>query len=137
MTTNKTPTPSAPLPTVHAEYEHDQAHPDTIPTAYAVGYYETVKAYQPTQRQSIPPGARPGGEWLKQKYVGSKTGAAACAGFLLFCLPGLFLLCFPMDKRYVYQEPGRDGRLFDGAGRVIHGGHTPQKLPPGYKGMNV
>jgi len=87
---------------------------------------------------SPPPGGKPGGEWMMQQHTGSKTQAAACAGCLCCCLPGLLILCFPLDKRYVYQEPGINGRLLDGSGKVLakDSGKPPQKIPPGYKGMN-
>jgi len=80
----------------------------------------------------IPPGAKPGGVWMSQNYVGPITGGTTCACVLLVFLPGLFMLCFPMDKRYVYQEPGPKGRLLLGSGKRVTGGRPPQVLPPGY-----
>ena len=82
--------------------------------------------------QIIPPGAKPGGVWMSQNYVGPITGGATCACVLLVFLPGVFMLCFPMDKRYVYQEPGPNGRLLSGSGKRVTGGRTPKVLPPGY-----
>eukprot|EP00567_Pseudictyota_dubia_P014072 CAMPEP_0197436306 /NCGR_PEP_ID=MMETSP1175-20131217/3774_1 /TAXON_ID=1003142 /ORGANISM="Triceratium dubium, Strain CCMP147" /LENGTH=66 /DNA_ID=CAMNT_0042965563 /DNA_START=161 /DNA_END=358 /DNA_ORIENTATION=- len=48
-----------------------------------------------SRQQHIPPGAKPGGVWMKQRYVGKKTGAASVAGFLVLFIPGLLFLCFP------------------------------------------
>lgn len=91
------------------------------------GYLQTAAA-----PQIIPPGAKPGGVWMSQNYVGPITGGATCACVLLVFLPGVFMLCFPMDKRYVYQEPGPNGRLLSGSGKRVTGGRTPKVLPPGY-----
>lgn len=82
--------------------------------------------------QVIPPGAKPGGVWMSQHYRGPITGGATCAGVLIFCLPGLLMLCFSVDKRYVYQEPGPKGRLLTGSGKKVKGGRNPKVLPPGY-----
>uniref|UniRef100_A0A7R9Z304 Uncharacterized protein n=1 Tax=Pseudictyota dubia TaxID=2749911 RepID=A0A7R9Z304_9STRA len=90
-----------------------------------------------SRQQYIPPGAKPGGVWMKQRYVGPKTGAATLAGCFVFFIPGLLFLCFPMDKRFVYQEPGPNGRLLKGSGRVVKGGSTPKVVPSGYRGMNA
>lgn len=90
------------------------------------GYLQTASP------QIIPPGAKPGGVWMSQHYVGPITGGATCACVLLVFLPGVFMLCFPMDKRYVYQEPGPSGRLLSGSGKRVTGGRTPKVLPPGY-----
>uniref|UniRef100_A0A7S0AUA5 Uncharacterized protein n=1 Tax=Minutocellus polymorphus TaxID=265543 RepID=A0A7S0AUA5_9STRA len=97
----------------------------TIPADKNSGYLQAT-----TAPQSIPPGAKPGGTWMSQHYVGPITGGATCACVLLVFLPGVFMLCFPMDKRYVYQEPGPNGRLLSGSGRVVKGGSTPKVLPP-------
>lgn len=98
----------------------------TIPADKNNGHLPTAAT------QSIPPGARPGGSWMSQQYVGPVTGGATCACVLFAFLPGLFMLCFPMDKRYVYQEPGPNGRLLSGSGKRVSGGRKPKVLPPGY-----
>lgn len=98
-----------------------------------------IAATTPPQTQVIPPRAKPGGVWMSQHYRGPITGGATCAGVLLFFVPGLLMLCFPMDKRYVYLEPGPNGRLLSGSGKRIKGGRNPKVLPPGYGpyGMNA
>mmetsp|Transcript_24689 Transcript_24689/g.50025 ORF Transcript_24689/g.50025 Transcript_24689/m.50025 type:complete len:89 (-) Transcript_24689:263-529(-) len=80
--------------------------------------------------QKVPQGARPGGEWKEQKYTGRKTYFAACGVCLIFFPFSPLLLCCPLDKRYVYQEPGEGGRLLDEAGEAIHGGKAPTIIPP-------
>eukprot|EP00566_Odontella_aurita_P027172 CAMPEP_0113550118 /NCGR_PEP_ID=MMETSP0015_2-20120614/13808_1 /TAXON_ID=2838 /ORGANISM="Odontella" /LENGTH=163 /DNA_ID=CAMNT_0000450897 /DNA_START=248 /DNA_END=739 /DNA_ORIENTATION=- /assembly_acc=CAM_ASM_000160 len=90
------------------------------------------------QQQRVPPGAEPGGVWMKQRYVGPKTGAATGGRVASrSSFPGLLFLCFPMDKRYVYREPGTGGRLLKGSGGVATGGNRPKMVPPGYRGMNT
>mmetsp|Transcript_15396 Transcript_15396/g.31451 ORF Transcript_15396/g.31451 Transcript_15396/m.31451 type:complete len:195 (-) Transcript_15396:278-862(-) len=107
------------------------------PTSSSPGSPQPPVSISNNRGNNPPPGGKPGGEWMMQQYTGSKTQAAACVGCLCFCLPGLLILCCPLDKRYVYQEPG-NGRLLDGSGKVLakDSGNPPQKIPPGYMGMN-
>ena len=101
-------------------------------STYTIPPDKNNTAHLQTAAPQIPPGAQPGGIWMSQNYVGPMTGGATCACVLLVFLPGVLMLCFPMDKRYVYQEPGPNGRLLSGSGKRVTGGRTPKVLPPGY-----
>ena len=49
-------------------------------------------------------------------YVGGATQAAACFGFLCFCLPGLLILCCPFDERDVYKA---GNKVYNAEGRLL------------------
>lgn len=52
-----------------------------------------------------PPGAPGGGKWGTVKYVGSTTSSFALVGCLCFGIPGLCILCCPMDEKDAYLAP--------------------------------
>jgi hypothetical protein len=49
-------------------------------------------------------------------FVGDRTKGAACVGCLFCCLPGCFILCFPLDERDAYKV--KEG-VYDAGGKLI------------------
>jgi hypothetical protein len=75
---------------------------------------------------NVPPGCKPGGVWGKVHYRGNKTGAATAVGCLLFFIPGLIILCFPLDKKYVYKV---DGKYYNGEGKQKYNVRNFKSIP--------
>ena len=64
-----------------------------------------------------PPGAPAGGTWGKNRYRGSNTCVGGLLGCLCFFIPGLLVLCCPLDERDAYRAP--NGKVYDASGHVI------------------
>jgi hypothetical protein len=81
-------------------------------------------SYQPPMPTSRnhPEGTEAGGKWYLQRYCGSKTDSLLIPAFILFIVPGILLLMFPLDERLVYRDPG--GALYDESGRQVPPGKT-------------
>ena len=63
---------------------------------------------------NVPPGAEPGGVWIKQEYIGTVT-LMACIVLLLFFWPAFAApLCCPCDTRMVYATPNGNFYLSNG-----------------------
>ena len=83
------------------------------------------KAAAATHSGDLPPkGVEPGGQWGKNKYIGTSTQALACVGCLCFCLPGLCVLACPIDERDVYKSK-EGNKIYDSSGEFL--GHGKPK----------
>ena len=76
---------------------------------------ETSQAETRTLAKELdgPPGSRPGGVWMKQKYRGILT----CLVFGVLGVAGAWGCA--LDSRIVYQEPGSNGRLLNKKGHEV------------------
>ena len=83
-----------------------------------------------------PPGnCRDGGQWGTLQYIGNKTGAMTCIGFLICGMFGLLILACPQDEKDAYRV---DGKVYDASGIYIGraGDNSKSFIPTVKRGKN-
>jgi len=99
--------------------------PPLVPLVYATVIPENniqnpihaiIPVAQHQQPQITPPGVAEGGVWGSVTEVGQNTLFILVIGCLVCCLPGLLILCCPVDKKKAYRV---SGRVYDKNGQFL------------------